>query len=70
MSLGAASEGGGHGFSVGFDFFFELGETLVGRIAAYMDLCQQGVLEVSLPVVGLPGSQTWCLNWSTVRSLS
>ena len=51
MSLGAPSEGGGHGFSVGFNFFFEVGETLVGRIAAYLG--QRGVLEVSLPVVGL-----------------
>ena len=49
VSLGAASEGGGHGFSIGFDFLFKFGETLVGRIAAY--LCQRGVLEVSLPVV-------------------
>ena len=50
--MGAASEGGGHGFSVGFDFLLDFGETrLVGQIAAY--LCQRGVLEVSLLVVGL-----------------
>ena len=49
--MGAVSEGGGHGFTVGFKFLFELGETLVGQIAAYLG--QRGVLEVSLPVVGL-----------------
>ena len=51
VSLGAASEGGGHGFSVSFDFSFEFGETRVGRIAAY--LRQRWVLEISLPVVGV-----------------
>ena len=49
--MGATFEGGGHGFSVCFNFLFEFGETLVGQIAAYLG--QQGVLEVSLPVVGL-----------------
>ena len=49
--MGATPEGGGHGFFVGFDFLLELGEALVGWIDAY--LRQRGVLEVSLPVVGL-----------------
>ena len=60
VSLGAASEGGGHGFSVGFDFSFEFGETRVGRIAAY--LCQRWVLEVSLPVVGMIVRHVVCVG--------
>ena len=51
VSLGAASEGGGYGFSIGLDFSFEFGETRVGRVATY--LRQRWVLEISLPVVGV-----------------
>ena len=60
MSLGAASEGGGHGFSVGFDFSFEFGETRVGRVAAY--LRQRWVLEVSLPVVVMGVRHVVCVE--------
>ena len=58
--MGAAFEGGGHGFSVGLDFSFEFGETHVGRIAAY--LRQRWVLEVSLPVVGMGVRHVVCVG--------
>ena len=58
--MGAASEGGGHGFSIRLDFSFEFGETRVGRIAAY--LRQRWVLEVSLPVVGVVVRHVVCVG--------
>ena len=50
VSLGAASEDGGYGFTVCLDFSFEFREIRVGGVAA--DFCQRCMLEVSLPVVG------------------
>jgi hypothetical protein len=51
VSLVAATKGGADGLAVCFAFFFEFGETCVGRITAH--LCQQGALEVVLPLVDL-----------------
>ena len=62
----AAPEGGWYGLAICFAFFFELGETCVGQIAAYPH--QRGVLEVGLPVVGL--GVRHCLVWSTFGSPS
>jgi hypothetical protein len=63
VSLGAASEGGGYGFSVGLDFLFEFDETCVRWVAVY--LRQRWMLEISLPVVGVVGFRHVVCSQST-----